>query len=137
MESTLVTLDISKLDNDILDIEKEISVLNTKKALKVELREYIKKNAIVNGTPQANTHPDNAFDKNMGVSDFIMTYLKYYPASDTKSIITAYAIKKELKYDDVANNVSNALSRIKTAGRIRSEEQEGGRRAGLIWYSND
>lgn len=132
MGSNIITLDISKLDNEIYAIEAQIAELNAKKAMKIELREYIKKNAISNQQEPVK-HPENAFYENMGISDFIVTYLKYYKDSDTKSIISAYCHLKNKKYDEVANNVSNALSRLKTAGELRSEEQEGGRRAGLIW----
>lgn len=62
-----------------------------------------------------------------GVSDFILNFLKDQNGSESRVIVEAYAksVKKEPK--QVYNNIANALSRLKSNGKLENREKEGGR----------
>lgn len=139
MTDNLYKIDLSNIDNEILEIENQIITLNAKKALKVELKEYIKKNAIpLNGHTNELASSVKIINSGYGgISDFITFYLDISPGVDTKTIITSYAKETKKTYEEVSNNISNALSRLKTAKKIRSEEKPGGRKAGFNWFLNN
>jgi len=141
MNDTIYKIDITNLDNEIETLEDSIKELTAKKAIKLELKEYIIKNAVPlnggsNGLFIKNGKENEDLYKKVygGVSDFILSYLRSNPGADSKSIINAYAKNTNQKYEDISNNISNALSRLKTAFKINGEEKAGGRKAGFKWY---
>jgi len=139
MTPNIVQIDRGRVDNEILDYKSQIDRLESeldeaKRALEVrqEMIKYID-SITVNGSskkPESDTTPK----QNIGVSDFIMSFIGI-GERDTKEIITAYAEKTNSTYEKVSGNVSNALSRLKTAKKIDNKLKAGGRKAGSYWFT--
>lgn len=134
MAENIVQIDLAKIDSDILAIESEISALEAKKALKLGVKEFLINNALPKNGHTVTTTLIATTAQYGGISDFIVNFLASNPGVDTRAVITAYAAHTGKQYDDVSNNISNALSRLKD-NKIRGEEkQTGGRKAGLNWF---
>ena len=136
MTENIVQIDLAKIDIEISAIENEIAELEAKKSLKIGVKDFLLKNAISKngGTKTITQSIINGSVQYGGISEFIVKFLEGHPGADTRAVITAYATHMGKKYDDVSNNISNALSRLKDS-KIRGEEKDsGGRKAGLNWY---
>lgn len=134
MTENIVQVDLSKIDSEILALENEIAALNAKKAIKLGVKEFVLANALPANGHAVQFKPTIDTTQYGGISEFIIAFLGNNPGCDTRAIINAYAAHTRKKYDDISNNISNALSRLKTMGKIRSEEKPGGRKAGLRWF---
>ena len=134
MTENIIQVDLSKIDSEILSIESEISALEAKKAKKLDVKDFLINNALPkNGHTVAATVIATAAQYG-GISDFIVNFLGNNPGVDTRAVITAYASHTGKSYDDISNNISNALSRLKDTKIRGVEKPEGGRKAGLNWY---
>lgn len=120
MVKNIVQIDINKIDSEIEELQREIN-------LRVQMKLYAQRFAI----PDTGSAVQSTPLTNETVSDFINKNLKDGKRS-TKELITAYAKHKGKKYDEVANNISNALTRLKSADKIRNEKVEGS--LGSVWF---
>lgn len=125
MSENIVQVDVAKIDNEIKDLKSQIEHLTEQLEMREAMKKYIQTVAV---------HSNPLEGQSVGISDFIMSHLKLHPHSDTKDVINAYAEIMSVKYGDVSNNISNALSRLKTAGKINNQLKNGGRKAGSTWF---
>ncbi|MES2776348.1 MAG: hypothetical protein V4722_19385 [Bacteroidota bacterium] len=133
MDSNILQVDISKIDKEMEEISSKIAIHQERLAKLTEFRSYI--NAIVcSGPTDTEVKPIVEQGVNSGVSDFILSMLANGRKCHTKDIIQSYANYVGQGYDKVSGNVSNALSRIKTAGKIDNQVSEGGRKQGSLWF---
>lgn len=130
MTPNIVQVDRGKIDNEILDLKSQIADLNEALEVRLNIIKYID-SITVNGS-QKKTEADTS-TRNVGVSDFIISFLQG-GEKDTKEIITGYAERIGSTYNNVSGNVSNALSRLKTAEKINNKLKAGGRKAGSNWF---
>ena len=126
MENNIVQIDLGKIDAEIAELRQKIDLLlNTKK--------YAQKIAI-NGNNYPSQSMSNDIPPNMGVSDFLLLFLKNNGRVDTKIVKQAYASYTKKSVDDIGGNVSNALSRLKSERKIDNKENPGGRKSGSVWF---
>jgi len=134
MAENFVKVDVSKIDEELKDIENQIAMLNAEKTIKLGVKEFILNNAV----------PDNAQPKDMaelpisqygGLSDFLLNFIKTHNGVGTSAVIEAYARHVNKKTADISNNVSNALARLRTLEKVRSEKLAGGSRTGNKWFT--
>jgi hypothetical protein len=132
----IAQIDVASIDQEIKILEQEISdlqgLISLKKhslEIKMEVKKYIESNSL-----KANNSNKNVIiPPGAGLTEFILAYLER-GRTDTSLIIKAYADYTKADYNDVANNISNALNRLRGAGKVGSEANEGGRKAGSKWF---
>lgn len=131
MANAIVSIDLDQL-------EREIKTLRDELDLKVALRNYILERykspisvipKYYGGGQLEILTPDSAL-RQIGISDWIVNLLTDMGPRETKEIIEAYSSYLDKPYESVRNNVSNALTRLKDAGRIEQSEGEG---RGSVW----
>ena len=133
MNSEKYSIDLSKVEEEILAIDEKIASLNRDKEIKIAVKNYIleygiftkdssKNNFSTQGSFSTHTtiNPivENDGELKIGVSEFILNYLKEQQQAGTSNIINAYSKAKKKGYEVVRNNVSNALSRLKESNKI-------------------
>lgn len=126
MPENIVKIDLGAIDKEIEELSKRIELLQSTK----KFAQHIAIKDEENDTQVSSI-------QKLGVSDFISEFLKKSGRSDTKVIIQGYADHWQKSYDEVAGNVSNALSRLKKDKVVDREEKPGGRRAGSVWFINN
>lgn len=130
MSKNIVEIDLGDIDIEIQALQKKIDVLNG-------IKDYATQRGVSPiATPSNSASTQAPPGKLIGVSEFILNHLKQYGKVDTKSIIMGFAFHLQKDYAEVSGNVSNALSRLKTDGKINSQQREGGRKAGSLWFIN-
>lgn len=135
MTTTIIRIDISKIDEEIVEHEKQIAKLQADIEFKKNLKNYAISNGIANVNIRSKANSNDAPAD--GISYFITSYLKANGKSDTTDIRKAYADSVSKKSDDVKNNVANALSRLKIAGKVNNELNGKGKKAGSKWHLLD
>lgn len=130
-----IQIDLSKLDNEILIIEKRISILKKELEMKQDLKKYAVSISVKDNSPASIEITATPTDtQKIKVSEFIIEFLgeSKHP---TKDIVIAYANKIGSIEEKVYNNVSNALSRLKADNKVNSESIGIGRRSGYNWFT--
>jgi hypothetical protein len=135
-----VEVDIEKIESDIREKEALIEALIRERDSLVYWRKYALNghSSGSQGQPTKGRVKKTVRRKKIskpltGISEFILTLLKG-GETNTKDIISGWSRQVGIEYNKVSNNVSNALNRLKIAGKIESRESEGGKRAGNIWF---
>lgn len=123
----IIPLDLNRLDADILSIDEKISSLQAQRAELVMVRNYITKLSPIKEQPTF-SFPSS----DVGISEFILTLLEQGKL-DTVQIAMEYGKSVGKNSEDVRNNVSNALSRLKDKDLIRRIPKGQGRKEGSIW----
>jgi hypothetical protein len=132
MNSTIVSVDMSKIDREIQDYEKQITELQSAMEVLKTLKKYVLSPGVNAATDPAIKHTTEIAAT--GISEFIIAYLRIHGKSSAKDIALAYSVHVRRKYEEVRNNVSNALARLKVLTKIDSEESGIGRKGGHLWY---
>ncbi len=125
MQQNIIPVDLDKIDIAIRETALHLEMLST-------MKKYILSMANQNSTPVAPKKDKEG--KKMKISEFLLYFLGEHGKSDAKVITQAYADYINSSYEDESGNVSNALSRLKTAGKIGNEERPGGKKAGYLWF---
>jgi hypothetical protein len=138
MANNIIQIDISKIDPEVQEIEKKISELHVQideLMDQIEFKKRLKKYALnLNGNSMPLTKEINSERAIKGISEFIINFLLNNGKSASKTINSAYADHLGKHAEEVRNNISNALSRLKDSGRIGSEGN-GGKGGGHRWFA--
>ena len=162
MTNNIVEIDLDKLDAEIVSLQQQIDLLmNTKRyamsmgmkqkstsastpvvARKSAGRKPGKKNATKKATVVPKAAPKKAgrpgrqpkVKGTLGVTDFILAFLKGNGHSDANTIIKAFATYAKKTEKQVTGNVSNALSRLKTAKKANNKPKADGKKKGTEWF---
>jgi hypothetical protein len=78
-------------------------------------------------TPSKNTAPSKA----IGLTDFIVDYLKKNPKSENKAITESYMKTTGKKLEDIRFNLANTLSRLRRENKVKAQDGPKGR--GFLW----
>lgn len=73
----------------------------------------------------------------LGVTDFITAFLKGNDRADANAIIKAYATYTGKTEKQITSNVSNALSRLKSANKVNNAAKADGKKKGTEWFLTD
>lgn len=143
-----VAIDLNKIDSEIAGLELEIEKIKTEIDFRKNLKKYIlgqgllfKNSQETQATKQPIVHSNSLFNgititpaqPDLGISDFIFKFLEANGKKESRTIIQAYADYTKKSFDEVRNNVSNALSRLKGNNKI-DNEYNGGEWRGYGWY---
>lgn len=131
MPNNIVQIDLTKLDEEISSIDRDIEMLVKKKNQKIDLREYIKTISTPLPVPTFKAKTFSAVEQVLGISDFLVNYIKDNKDIETRLLVDAYSLYLGKPAKDVYNNVANALSRLKSQGRIDFKVNETARGE---WY---
>jgi len=71
----------------------------------------------------------------LGVSDFIIHFLNSNDKVDSGGVIKAFATYTKKSEKQVTGNVANAMSRLKSAGKISNEARVDGKKKGSVWFT--
>ena len=144
MTNNIVEIDLSKLDAEIAALQLQIELLtNTKRyaesiGMKSKAIPVIKKvagrKAGVKVKKTAKTIKQPKAKGTLGVTDFILAFLKGNEHSDANTVIKAYATYCKKTEKQVTGNVSNALSRLKTAKKANNRAKADGKKKGTEWF---
>ena len=148
MTNNIVEIDLSKLDAEIAALQLQIELLtNTKRyaesiGMKSKAIPVIKKvagrkagaKASVKVKKASKTIKQPKAKGTLGVTDFILAFLKGNEHSDANTVIKAYATYCKKTEKQVTGNVSNALSRLKTAKKANNRAKADGKKKGTEWF---
>ena len=144
MTNNIVEIDLSKLDAEIAALQLQIELLtNTKRyaesiGMKSKAIPVIKKvagrKAGVKVKKASKTIKQPKAKGTLGVTDFILAFLKGNEHSDANTVIKAYATYCKKTEKQVTGNVSNALSRLKTAKKANNRAKADGKKKGTEWF---
>ncbi len=121
MSKNLVQVDISKIDEEIANFQKEID-------FRISLKKYAQSVSVV--TSKAISIKKNRVG-NDSVTGFVMNYLIDKKQKSVREIIQSYAQQNGKEYKEVQNNISNTLSRLKKQGKIDSKKDP---EIGGVWF---
>lgn len=120
-------------ESNILAIKAQIAKLQRILKFEEEMKSHIE-NINENGLPLALGNSDDTVTKHpRKLGEFILSHLKKNSKVDTKDIIKAYAVHVHDNPENVRNNVSNALTRLKSDSKVKNKPNPGGRRYGSKW----
>lgn len=143
-----VAIDLTKIDSEIASLELEIEKIKTEIDFRKNLKKYILGQGLLFTNSQEEKdikreviNPNSIFSgitvtptqSGLGISDFIFKFLEANGKKESRAIIQAYANYTGKPFDEVRNNVSNALSRLKGNNKI-DNEYDGGEWRGYGWY---
>ena len=150
MSNNIVEIDLNKLDAAIVEAQKQLEVLiSTKKyaqsiAIKaspvLQTAETTASNnkSTVRDTKAKSTSVSKAAKPLkatgvLGVTDFILKFLKSNDKVDSNAVIKAYSVYLNKTEEQVTGNVANALSRLKTSKKANNEPKPDGKK-GTLWF---
>jgi hypothetical protein len=119
-----IQVDISKLDSEIEQLQSQIDELQAKVKLRQQFKDYLVSNyvggseesseVVVNPSKSLNTIPTT-------ISEFITAFVAKNEGATGRQVAEGYADAIQAEYHDIRNNVFNALSRLKSAHKLRAE----------------
>jgi len=115
----------------IESLEAQIAKLEQLLRYEKELQSHID---TINSNGISSTFVENNSKPPRGVGEFILNYLEKNPKAETKDIIKQYAQHIHDNPENVRNNVSNTLSRLKSSKLVKNRPNPGGRRFGSKWF---
>ncbi len=138
MANNIVEIDLNKLDADIAETQKQLELL-------ISTRKYaqsiaIKADQVLVNKEETQTKTVSSPAKkssskaSLGVTKFILSFLRGNDKVDSNTIIKAYATYLKKTEKQVAGNVANALSRLKSSHKVNNAPTPEGKKKGTHWF---